>query len=44
MIVFSGNLKDHAENGNLDACYVNSRCAYPDNISGNHVFKWLSAL
>ena len=30
----SGNLKDHAENGNLDACYVNSRCAYPGNISG----------
>ena len=31
---FPGNLKDHAENGNLDACYVNSRCAFPGNISG----------
>ncbi|KAL5251789.1 hypothetical protein ACHWQZ_G014811 [Mnemiopsis leidyi] len=36
-IDITGNLKDHAENGNLDACYVNSRCAYPGNISGYYV-------
>ena len=47
MIVFSGNLKDHAEN--VDACYVNSiidvhiLTIFLLILSGDHLFKWLSA-
>ncbi|XP_063678737.1 uncharacterized protein LOC134814515 isoform X2 [Bolinopsis microptera] len=31
-IDITGNLKEHTENGDLDACYVNSRCAYAGKI------------